>query len=359
MMKKTLPKQLFSGFWKEGHVQGIAVDAARGFVYYSFTTILLKTDFDGNPVGSVENLAGHLGCIQFDAKRNLVYGSLELKHDQIGKGIIARIGYDPSQEDAFYAVCFDVEKIDRMRMDAERDDVMKAVWLRDVVDDYRETDQASGEPHRYGCSGIDGTSLGPAFGQAPDAPEKLMIAYGVYENRDRDDCNYQVIRQYDPSVFETYGKPLCQSAPHHSGPEHSEEVYFLYTGNTVYGIQNLEYDAFSRNWLVSVYVGHREEFTNFPMFQIDGRIAPREEELRGRAGERGKVLTLAKAGEEGKQGIFGSFFPYGSTGIAAMGDGYFYFSIPESNKAEKSFCSRPTLYRLAPENKALFLPVEE
>ena len=29
MMKTTLPKQLYSGFWKEGHVQGIAVDAKR------------------------------------------------------------------------------------------------------------------------------------------------------------------------------------------------------------------------------------------------------------------------------------------------------------------------------------------
>ena len=358
MMKTTLPKQLYSGFWKEGHVQGIAVDAKREFVYYSFTTILLKTDFEGNPIGTVENLAGHLGCIQYDPDRDLVYGSLELKHDQIGKGIIDRIGYDPSQEDAFYAVCFEAEKIDRMRMDAERDDVMNAVWLRDVVADYRETDPASGEAHRYGCSGIDGFALGPVFGQSPDAPKKMMIAYGVYENRSRNDNNYQVIRQYDPSVFETYGKPLCQSAPHHSGPEHSEEVYFLYTGNTVYGIQNLDYDAFSRNWLVSVYVGHRESFTNFPMFLIDGKVAPREDDLQGRAGERGKVLTLAKLGEEGKQGIFGSFFPYGSTGIASMGGGYFYFSIPESNKAEKSFCSRPTLYRMDPTEKTVFLPVE-
>ena len=43
-----LPNNIFSGNWKEGHVQGIAVDAERGFVYYSFTTILLKTDFQGN-----------------------------------------------------------------------------------------------------------------------------------------------------------------------------------------------------------------------------------------------------------------------------------------------------------------------
>ena len=64
---KAFPSEVNSGFWPEGHVQGIAVDEERGYVYYSFTTILLKTDFEGNPVGSVENIAGHLGCITFDA----------------------------------------------------------------------------------------------------------------------------------------------------------------------------------------------------------------------------------------------------------------------------------------------------
>lgn len=28
-----LPNKIFSGNWKEGHVQGIAVDTERGFVY--------------------------------------------------------------------------------------------------------------------------------------------------------------------------------------------------------------------------------------------------------------------------------------------------------------------------------------
>ena len=46
----NLPNTILSGFWKEGHVQGIAVDTQRGFVYYSFTTILLKTDLEGNPL---------------------------------------------------------------------------------------------------------------------------------------------------------------------------------------------------------------------------------------------------------------------------------------------------------------------
>ena len=147
-MNPTLPNEIYSGLWKEGHVQGIAVDQARGFVYFSCTTILLKTDLAGNPLGSVENLAGHLGCITYDAADNLIYGSLELKHDAIGAGIINRTGWDPSKEDSFYLVCFDLDKIDRMGMDADKDSVMRAVYLQDVVDDYLATDEVSGQKHR-------------------------------------------------------------------------------------------------------------------------------------------------------------------------------------------------------------------
>ena len=156
---QKLPNKILSGFWKEGHVQGIAVDLEKEQIYFSFTTILLKTDFSGKPLGSVRNLAGHLGCITFDADRRRVYGSLELKHDAIGKGIIDRTGWNPSEEDNFYLVSFDIDKIDRMELDAESDGIMSAVWLREVVEEYAATDPISGQKHHYGCSGIDGTAL--------------------------------------------------------------------------------------------------------------------------------------------------------------------------------------------------------
>ena len=38
----TLPKEIVSGFWKAGHVQGLAVDIKHGRVHYSFTTILIN-----------------------------------------------------------------------------------------------------------------------------------------------------------------------------------------------------------------------------------------------------------------------------------------------------------------------------
>lgn len=354
-MNSTLPNRIFSGYHQEGHVQGIVVDALRGYVYYSFTTILLKTDLLGNAIGSVCNLAGHLGCLTYDADDNRVYGSLELKHDGIGMGIIRRTGWDPSSEDSFYLVSFDAEKIDRMNMDAEKDGVMRAVYLRDAVKDYLETDEASGQKHRYGCSGIDGTAFGPVFGAEKNSEKKIMIAYGVYRDTDREDNDYQVILQYDKSVIAEYALPLNQEAPHHSGPDTFEKRYFFYTGNTNYGIQNLEYDPYSENWFVAVYPGKKETFTNFPMFVIDGKKAPTEQPLCGRGGEMGLVLANAGLGEVGADGeICGSQFAYGSTGFASLGNGTFYISHPHANKETRTFASTVVKYRYTPEKSELF-----
>ena len=340
-----LPREIFSGHWHEGHIQGIAVDTEKGFVYYSFTTILLKTDLQGNPVGSVRNLAGHLGCITFDAARRRVYGSLELKHDSIGKGIIARTGWDPSDEDNFYLVSFDVDRITRMEMDAEADGIMLAVWLSDVLRDYKGTDSATGLPHAYGCSGFDGTGLGPVFGAAADSPKKIMVAYGIYGDVERTGNDCQVILQYDPDIFPCYGTALNQSQPHHNGPESCEARYFVHTGNTRWGVQNLEYDPHSETWLAAVYQGEKEVFTNFPLFVIDATAAPKLQALPGRNGETGNLLTLVNTGTVGRHDIPGLWMPLGSTGIAALGDGRFYFSRNDSKAAERSFCSTLLLYR--------------
>ncbi len=323
-----LPKSIYSGEYKEGHVQGIAVDLEKGFVYYSFTTILLKTDLMGNPVGSVCRLAGHLGCITFNGDDGRVYGSLELKHDAIGAGIIRRTGWDPSAEDSFYLVRFECDKITKMNMDAESDGVMSSVYLPDIVRDYSDNDEVSGKKHRYGCSGFDGVGYGPVFGESDSSHKKLMVAYGIYSDTEREDNDYQVILQYDPSVFEKYGHPLRQESPHHNGPE-AERRYFLFTGNTRYGVQNLEYDKYSGNWFAAVYRGAKEKYPNYPMFIIDGAAKPLRQPLTGRGGETGDCLTLLRTENSSDDGlIYGATFPYGQTGLFSVGDGSFYVSIP-------------------------------
>ena len=356
----NFPRCIHSGYWPEGHVQGIAVDEAGGYVYFSFTTILLKTDLSGNPVGSVCNIVGHLGCITFDPHRRRVYGSLELKHDAVGRGIMSRTGKELAAEDAFYLVSFDCDAIDRMDMDAEVTDgegrsVMTALYLPRVVADYNDTDEVSGKPHRYGCSGIDGTAYGPVFGAAADSDKKIMVCYGVYGDVTREDNDHQVILQYDPATIEELGKPLTQVAPHHSGAP-CEAKYFFYTGNTTYGVQNLEYDPHTKTYLAAVYTGRKETFTNYPLFFIDATQAPRAGELAGRNGEVGLLLAPARPTPAVSE-CGGCWFGLGQTGVYAFGDGYYAYSTPLDRPEEgrRMQASRVGLYRLDGEAEKAFV----
>ena len=349
----AMPKELFSGEWNTGgHVQGIALDMERGYVYYSFTTVLIKTDLTGKMLGSVKNLIGHLGCIAYDPDRNCLYGSLEYKHDSIGAGIAKKIGVALAEEDAFYLVKFDVDRICRPNMDAETDGIMSAVYLPDVVDDYRSVDEVSGYAHRYGCSGIDGIGYGPVFGDAGVTPKKLMVAYGIYSEIMRQDNDHQVLLQYDPTVFEIYGNPLSQMQPHHNGPDRAEDRYFVYTGNTTYGIQNLEYDPYTKHWFAAVYRGKKEAFANAPFFVIDGTVAPQSKPLLGRAGETGRLLALAPYGTSDANGIYGVPFALGQTGMFACGDGTYYFS--HAYAKDRAYASHVKRYVIDPDLPTLF-----
>ena len=87
--KAPYPVSIFSGNWKFGHVQGIAVDKKHGYVYYSFTTVLVKTDMKGKLIGTVTGLLGHLGCLTFNEADGRVYGSIEYKSDEIGRGVLS------------------------------------------------------------------------------------------------------------------------------------------------------------------------------------------------------------------------------------------------------------------------------
>ncbi len=344
------PKKIKSGYFKGGHVQGIAVDEAKGFVYYSFTTVLLKTDFSGKIIGSVHGIVGHLGCISFDPDRRLLYGSLELKHDAIGKGISSLIGSSLPEEDAFYCVSFDCDKIDRINMHAEKDCVMKAVYLPDVFKDYSEKDEISQKPHRYGCSGIDGTAYGPEFG---GSKKKIYIAYGIYSETERTDNDYQIILQFDPDIFNNYGKPLNQAAPHHSGAV-CEKRFFFHTGNTTYGIQNLEYDDFTKTYMAAVYPGKKKEFENFPMFFIDAEKKAENKALVGRGNEKGLCLTPAKP-HKSVTASGGANFPFGQTGMYSFGNGKYAFSHGEtSSNKNGEFTCKIILYKFSKRNKAIF-----
>jgi hypothetical protein len=72
-----LPREQVAGPFASGHVQGIAVDRKGGFIYYSFTDMLAKYDFEGRLVGTLTGWSGHLGDLDFNPVDGRVYGSLE------------------------------------------------------------------------------------------------------------------------------------------------------------------------------------------------------------------------------------------------------------------------------------------
>lgn len=345
-----LPRTVFTGHSKGGHIQGIALDKSRKYLYCSFTTELLKLDLEGNLIGSVKGLTGHLGCLALGTDGR-IYGSLEFKNDAVGKGILKNLGMEKELQDAFYIAIFDGDKITRTDMDAEKDGVMTTVYLKDVVDDFNA--EENGIKHRFGCSGIDGVTFAPAFGES--GKHDLYVAYGVYSDTDRNDNDYQVILRYDTDGWKEFEQPLSQENIHHSGPAKYTGRYFAYTGNTTYGVQNLEYDPWLKKWLMAVYPGKKTRFPNLPMYMLDAEKPAVAEKLRGLETE-GLVPAQWEKGIPHESGVWGWNFPYGSTGMISLGDGFYYFS--EEGRDEEGHFSTIRLYRWSGEENAPFVPVE-
>jgi hypothetical protein len=89
------------------------------------------------------------------------------------------------------------------------------------------------------------------------------------------------------------------------------------------------------------------------LFAIDISCGAPIKELVGRNGEAGKVLKCAELGKTGKNGIRGSHFPYGSTGMASLGGGRFAFS--KDGKNENGFYTYIEEYTLSENNPDIFI----
>ncbi|MEV5571731.1 hypothetical protein AB0L06_16900 [Spirillospora sp. NPDC052269] len=352
LSRPDLPKEVYGGAWQSPHVQGIAVDRRRGHMYFSFTDLLVKTDMSGKPIGSVVGFTGHLGDLDFNDEDGRVYGSLEYKEAK-----------------SFYIAIFDGDKIDRMNMNAEDSGVVSTVYLKEVVDDYSADMNGDGvfdgntgatPDHRYGCSGIDGVAFGPAFGKR-GGPQRLSVAYGIYSNTGRVDNDYQVVLQYDIARWKSFEKPLTQEAPHTSGPSETGGKYFVHTGNTTYGVQNLEYDPSSGTWLMAAYKGVKPGFPNYALFSVDATAQPKLQPIEGQpTAEKGKVIPLAKRGElDAATGVRGWSDSSGQFGLIAVGDGLYYVvesaQITENGVTKQT--ARARLHRFTGATPNPFTPV--
>ncbi len=311
----SLPASVDGGAWSSGHLQGTAIDRRKGHMYFSFTDLLVKTDLAGRPIGSVTGLTGHLGDLDFNSGDGRIYGSLEYK--------AAR---------AFYIAIFDGARITRMNMDARTTDVLSTVHLREVVRDYTadmngdgvfDGDTGNTPDHRYGCSGIDGVAFGPGLNGRGGG--RLTVAYGVYSNTARTDNDHQVLLQYDVRDWRKYERPLVEGALHTSGPASPDGKFFAYTGNTTYGVQNLEYDGHSGNWLMAVYKGKKAAFPNYALYVVDGSKPARRGVVKGQPRpESGRIVSLLPRGlHHEPSGVYG-YESAGQYGLVSLDDGRYY-----------------------------------
>lgn len=280
---------------RNNHIQGFVVDTLDKCIYASFTTAFYKTDYDGNIVASVENIPGHLGAMSRNPENGKVYASLEIKDDEIGRNIAEGMGIDvvAQGQSAFYIAILDVARMDRIGMDPLKDGIMELVRIEDACRDYSQN-------HRYGCSGIDGVAFAPAMGSR-NKRMYLYVAYGIYDDPSRNDNDDQILLCYNPRRFNG-AKPLRK--------------FFVRTGNTRYGVQNMAYDKYTNRLYLFVYKGHKPQFPNYPMFGLDCSQKPV-----------GNRLNLAAAGlMDEASGIRGWDFKWGSTGFCPLGDGRYMIS---------------------------------
>lgn len=305
-----------------------------GHIYFSFTNLLVKVDLKGKVIGTMSGFTGHLGDLDFNEADGRVYGSLEYKAQK-----------------SFYIAIIDVDRITGMGMSAQNSEIFRTVYLPEVVADYTADMDGDGTfdgntgktaDHRFGCSGIDGVSFGPAFGKKA-GKRYLTVAYGIYSNLDRQDNDHQVLLQYDAGRWvEQYARPLAEASPHRSGPDKPDGKYFTFTGNTTYGVQNLAYDESGQRWLLGVYRGQKPSFPNYSLFSIQASAEPVMKDLVGTGGQ-GLLLPLAPEGMSDNATGTRGWMQDASTGIVPLGTGLFYLAEPGRNGNQHT--AKLVLYR--------------
>ncbi|MDY3282329.1 LamG-like jellyroll fold domain-containing protein [Dysosmobacter sp.] len=283
----------------DSHLQGICVDDNMEYMYFSYTSALAKLDMKtGKVVASVGGFGqgsfgtaggAHLGCL--DYYDGWVYGSIEYK----------------SPGAKFFLAAFDTSKMTELGMDCKKmSEGVNAILLAEPTYDFRAPMNFDGQDagtgfatneanngHLFACSGIDGVTVGTMPGD--DSGELYMIvAYGVYGGgkfADRYDNNYNVLQFYRVSDFWdadkkepvgtqnirfTYERGLSTDYDEDE-MLHAADTLYVWTGNTQYGAQNIEYEWDSGDIVLYTY-GNTTGFGK-TMYVIDGSARPELKEL--------------------------------------------------------------------------------
>ena len=270
----------------------------------------MKTDLAGTVLGSITGLPAHLGDITLNPKNGKVYGSI--------------FWGDENPYYAPYIAIFDPEQIHEIDESPEKNPALSLVHLKQLLADrFVDLDGDGTDDGLYATAGVDGVGFGPRFGSTT-GDWLLTVTHSQWPDADREDNNHQILVQYDPDVFDTYAEPYDTSKPDPtSGPTEIDGQYFVYTGATRWGIQNLTYDPTLERWFLGVYAGSKPEFPNYTMFAVEAASQPVRQELPG-IGVEGDTLPLAEDGLRDEATGVRGWFQKADVGLQAMGDGLYY-----------------------------------
>ena len=304
---QVLPSKVEVKIKSKDHVQGMAIDTLARCFYLSFTTSMVKVDYEGNVLASIDSINGHLGAMTFDAASRKLYASLECKDDVIGQGIAKHLGKETFTQSKFYIMAFDVDG--KAAQPGSGNPIVEGQWeVTEAINDYKV---------RYGCSGIDGVTIAPQIGKKKGKP-RLYVAYGIYGDISRRDNDHQILLEYKLDQFKPGATPKASAK------------YFVFTGNTNWGVQNLCYDPKTGCIFMACYAGKKPEYPNFSLFAVPVTQKPVKKVLRGLE-EDGEHLSLAlwQQGLLGNvKGLRGWRFGDPTTGVCTLGDGTWFVSTP-------------------------------
>ena len=304
---QSLPSKLEVKIKSKDHVQGMAIDTVARCFYLSFTTSMVKVDYEGNVLASIDSINGHLGAMVFDPASRQLYASLECKDDVIGQGIAKHLGKDTFTQSKFYIMMFDVDG--KTAQPGAGNPVVEGQWeVTEAINDYKE---------RYGCSGIDGVTIAPQIGKKKGKP-RLYVAYGIYGDISRRDNDHQILLEYKLDQFKAGVTPKASAK------------YFVFTGNTSWGVQNLCYDSKTGCIFMACYAGRKPEYPNFTLFAVPVAQKPVKKVLRGleNDGEHLSLTLLQQGLLSSVKGLRGWRFGDPTTGVCTLGDGTWFVSTP-------------------------------
>ncbi|MBQ3230035.1 MAG: hypothetical protein IJB49_03355 [Clostridia bacterium] len=203
------------------HMQGFS--SGNGFMYWSFTDSLVKTTLSGTVKCQVEIHGGHLGdCDYYNGK---IYASY------LGRALP---GHAWEYWTGFMIYVFDA------------DDLQIVDIINLDICDYYKSITCTPEDTR-GFQGIDGVCFAPD----PISGEmRMFVACALYTG---EKYSSQIILQFTPEgIYET--------------------EYHIPTGNTVYGIQNLDYDAENNEFWFTTYGGSQPYQPKEVLYCISGDL---------------------------------------------------------------------------------------